>query len=471
MKIQSSLYYLGLSCFPVCILSLFNIFYSYYFDYLLDVNSYIIVLFLSFLIGSFLCFIGKTKKEDIDIYSQLILIFLIYLLISILISIPFHLSIYQLSLIDSFFESVSGFSNTGFSVISDIKNLDPPLILWRSSSQWLGGFYFLVFLVLIFSNKNINFKMIDFAFNFEKKTNFSKNILNVSYRIFFIYLTLTLIIFLLFIFSDVRIFNSLNLSMTIISSGGFLPTNMLGDILKTNLHYIVLILSFLISIFNFYILYNLFFYRNNLKNHGEDLYIFILSLSFCLLFYLITDLNLLEVFISVLSSIGNSGLEITSIPNNYSLFLLLLTIFGGSALSVTSGIKFIRIYILIKAFFLEIYRLVKPNVILNSKIMLSENRISKDNVGIAFLVFILFFLSLFILSSILLLDSFGFESSFKLSLLTLTNTRASSIYGLDSIDFANLFVFSKISLIFFMIIAKIELLAIFLIVRKFFFSN
>ena len=124
MKIQSSLYYLGLSCFPVCILSLFNIFYSYYFDYLLDVNSYIIVLFLSFLIGSFLCFIGKTKKEDIDIYSQLILIFLIYLLISILISIPFHLSIYQLSLIDSFFESVSGFSNTGFSVISDIKNLD-----------------------------------------------------------------------------------------------------------------------------------------------------------------------------------------------------------------------------------------------------------------------------------------------------------------------------------------------------------
>ena len=206
MKIQSSLYYLGLSCFPVCILSLFNIFYSYYFDYLLDVNSYIIV----------------------------------------------------------------------FSIISDVKNLDPPLIIWRSSSQWLGGFYFLVFLVLIFSNKNFNFKMIDYGFNFEKKTDFAKNILNVSYRIFFIYLTLTLIIFLLFILSDVRIFNSLNLSMTIISSGGFLPTNTLNDILKTNLHHIVLILGFLISIFNFYILYNLFFGRNNLKDHGEDLYILLL---------------------------------------------------------------------------------------------------------------------------------------------------------------------------------------------------
>ena len=172
MKIQSSLYYLGLSCFPVCILSLFNIFYSYYFEYLLDVNSYIIVLFLSLFIGLILFFVGKKKKDEIGIYDQLILVFLIYLLISSLISIPFHLSIYQVSLIDAYFESVSGLSSTGFSIISDVKNLDPPLIIWRSSSQWLGGFYFLVFLVLIFSNKNINFKMIDYGFNFEKKNRF-----------------------------------------------------------------------------------------------------------------------------------------------------------------------------------------------------------------------------------------------------------------------------------------------------------
>ena len=123
------------------------------------------------------CVLSEKQKRDIDIYSQLILIFLIYLLISILISIPFHLSIYQLSLIDSFFESVSGFSNTGFSVISDIKNLDPPLILWRSSSQWLGGFIFLVFSFNIFPIKILIFKMIDFAFNFEKKNKFFKKYL------------------------------------------------------------------------------------------------------------------------------------------------------------------------------------------------------------------------------------------------------------------------------------------------------
>ena len=64
-----------------------------------------------------------------------------------------------------------------------------------------------------------------------------------------------------------------------------------------------------------------------------------------------------------------------------------------------------------------------------------------------------------------------FESSFKLSILTLTNTAASNIYGLEEISFANLFTFTKISLIIFMVIAKVELLAIFILIQKVFFKD
>jgi len=471
MKIQPSLYYLGLSCFPISLLSLLNIFYSYYFEYLLDVNSYIIVLLLSLIIGFTFFLLGKSKKDEIGIFEQIFLVFLIYVFCSLFILIPFYLSSYEIGFVDSYFESISGLTGTGFSIFTDIKNLDPPLIIWRSSSQWLGGFLFLVCLVLIFSNKQINFKMTDYVYNFEKKINFSKNLLNVSYRIFFIYLILTLIIFLLFSFSGLRIFNSLNLSMSLISSGGFLPTNSLNDILTTKLQLFVLTLSFLISILNFYILYNIFFKRDDLKYHSEDLYLFLIFLSFSLIFYLLNSFNLLTVLTTVLSSIGNSGLSTTTIPSNYNLFFLILTIIGGSVLSNTSGIKLIRIYILIKAFFIEIYRLVKPNVILDSKIMISDKKINKENIRVTFLVFILFFLSLLILSSILLIDTFDFESSFKLSILTLTNTVTSGIYGLEGINFSNLFILSKISLIIFMIIAKIELLAVFLIIRKVFLRS
>ncbi len=144
---------------------------------------------------------------------------------------------------------------------------------------------------------------------------------------------------------------------------------------------------------------------------------------------------------------------------------------GGSVLSTTSGLKFLRIYILIKAFFIEIYKLVKPNVMITTKIMFSEKKVNTYNIKMSFLVFILFFLSLFILSSILLADLLDFENSFKLSILTLTNTLASNIYGVEDIQFADLFTFSKISLIIFMVIAKVELLAIFILARKLFFKD
>ncbi len=471
MKIKSCLYFLGLSCFPISIMSLTNIFYSFYFNYLENINSYISVLFISLFVGLAFFYTGKKESENIGIYEQLFLIFLIYFLISFFISVPFYFSDYNVSLINSYFESISGLTGTGFTTFDHIKSLDSPLILWRSSSQWIGGFYFLIFLVLIFSNKQVNFKMIDLSFNLEKKINFSSNLLSVTNRIFLIYLSLTALIFLFFLISEIRIFDSLNLTMTVISSGGFLPTDSLNDIIRNNFQSLVLCFSFLVAMLNFYLLYNIALERDNLKKHKEDIYLIILIITFAVIFYFINDLNLSSVFINILSSIGTSGISTRAVPENFSLYFIILTLLGGSVLSTTSGLKFLRIYILIKAFLLEIYKLAKPNIMLNTKIMFSENKINTDNIKMSFLIFILFFLSLFILSSILMVDFLDFENSFKLSILTLTNTTASSIYGMQEIQFGDLFTFSKISLIIFMVTAKVELLAIFILVRKVFFKD
>ena len=404
MKIKSCLYYLGLSCFPICIMALINIFYSFYFNYLTNIKSYTLVLILSSIIGFFLYKMGKKEKDFIGIYEQLLLIILVYFSISFLILIPYYLGDYGISFIDSYFESISGLTATGFTTFEHMKILDSPIILWRSSSQWIGGFYFLIFLILIFSNKQINFKMIDLSFNLEKKINFSSNLISVTSRIFFIYLSLSAIIFLMFLISGIRLFDSLNLTMTVISLGGFLPTDSLNDIVRNNFQSIVLCFAFLISILNFYLFYNILLARDNLKEHREDIYIIFLVLVFSIIFYFINDLNLSSVFINILSSVGTSGISNSAVPENFSLYFIILTLIGGSVISTTSGLKFLRIYILIKAFFMEIYKLVKPNVMLNTKIMFSEKKINTDNIKISFLIFILFFLSLFILSSILLFD-------------------------------------------------------------------
>ena len=152
-------------------------------------------------------------------------------------------------------------------------------------------------------------------------------------------------------------------------------------------------------------------------------------------------------------------------------FVMYVTPGPNNSILTTSGIKFTRIYILTKAFLMELYRLVQPNIVLNNKIMLSQKRIDNENIKMSFLVFILFFLSLFILSSLLLIDILDFENSFKLSILTLTNTVSSNIYGIEKIQFSDLLISSKISLIIFMIIAKVELISIFLLIQKFFFKN
>ena len=168
MNFKRISYYLGLFCFPLSILAFINILYSSYFDYFLSINSYVTTLIVSFVVGSGLLFIGKKSEKRINFIEQLLLIILVYLLISFFIALPFYLSNYQVTFLNSLFESISGITGTGFSIFKNIKYLDPTLILWRSSSQWIGGLYFLFFLILIFSNKQFSYKMNDLTYSDRK---------------------------------------------------------------------------------------------------------------------------------------------------------------------------------------------------------------------------------------------------------------------------------------------------------------
>ena len=176
MNYKSISFYLGLLCFPISILSFINILYASYFDYFLSINSYIITLFLSLLIGIGFYFLSRHSDKKIKFVDQLILIILSYFLVGFLISIPFYLGNLKISFINAFFESISGLTGTGFSIYKNIKYLDPTLIIWRSSSQWIGGLYFLFFLILIFSNKSINFKMTALTYSGESNLVSSENI-------------------------------------------------------------------------------------------------------------------------------------------------------------------------------------------------------------------------------------------------------------------------------------------------------
>ena len=470
MNFKSISFYLGLFCFPISLLSFINILYSSYFDFFLSIESYFTTLTLSLLIGVSLFFIGKKSNKKLNFIEQLILIILVYILIGFLISIPFNLSNLQVTFLSSFFEAVSGLTGTGFSTIKNIKYLDPTLVLWRSSSQWIGGLFFLFFLTILFSNKSFNYKMTNLTYSGESNYKSEESIKNNLLKISILYSILSLIYFTLLNISGVRLFNSLNLTMSLVSNGGFLPSDSLNEIINTNFQKIALIFSLIFSMLNFYFLFNIFNKRTIIKSHKEDFYLIFFGVLFILLIYF-NNFEGLNIIISVLSSLTNSGITLLETDNNLSLYFLLLTIVGGSLISNTSGIKLTRFYILLKITAAEIIKLISPNSVINKTIFNSENKINEDNVKISFLIFISFFFSLFILSSFLILDSIGFEGSFKLSILTLTNTVNSEMYSLQDLNFANLLTSSKISLIIFMIIGKIELVSVFLILKKILFKD
>ena len=469
MNFKSISYFLSFFCFPISFLAFINILYASYFDYFLSIEAYFTTLIVSLSIGFGLLYYGKNSQKKINFIEQLFLIIFTYFLTAFLILIPFYLSNYQVTFLNSLFESVSGLTGTGFTIFKNIKYLDPTLILWRSSSQWIGGLYFLNFLIIIFSSKKFNYKMVSLTHSGESSYSSKENIKNNILKIFIYYCVLSFGIFLLFNISGIRLFNSLNLSMSLISGGGFLPTNILANIISTHFQKIIFIISLFIAMFNFYLLFNIFDRKILSREHKEDLYLLFLSVILILLVYLNNNSGL-DLIISVISSLSNSGLTLIK-SDNLSLYFLFITIIGGSLISNTSGIKLTRFYILLKIASSEIIKLISPNSIINKTIFSSDRKITDDNVKISFLIFISFFLSLFILSSFLVLDNIGFEKSFKLSILTLTNTVNSELFNMENLNFSNLLTSSKISLIIFMIIGKIELISIFLIFKKILFKD
>ena len=464
------LIYLSGFCGVISVLSFFNIIYSYYLNLYLNLSTYVITFFASLLLMLIFYFFKNNGEKKITIYEKIVTILFGYFLLPILISIPFYFSIYNLTFIDSYFESISGFTSTGFTIFENIKHVDQSLILWRSASQWVGGLYFLFSIILLIDIFDNSFK--------KSLTNFisfnKAETLKQTFKIFLLYSIITFLIFIILNLLNIRTFNSLNLAMTIISSGGFLPTNNLSNILVSNSQIIVLSLLMLTSFFSIFLIYNLIFIKNkNFNFFTEDFHLLFYFLSLLSIFFIFSNSNkdFIELFLSLTSSVSNIGFSLDSNSKNLSFIFLIIVIIGGSFFSTSSGIRFLKIYSLFKYSINEILSYSKPKNIFMNKHLFSKEFFELNEIYKYFLSIIIFIISLIFLITLLTISGINFENSFKLSILTLMNTVNSSIYGLEEFSFFDLHFFVKYYLILFMIIGRIELLTLLIIAKKFLFKN
>ncbi len=461
--------YLSFFFILISFFSFFNIIYSYYFNLYLNLDTYYFSFGLSILIGLVFYKLKVIEKKP-NIFEKILTILLGYLLMPLVLSIPLYLSIYNLTFLNAYFEAVSGFTSTGFTIFNNIKHIDQGLILWRSSIQWIGGLYFLysiIFLIDIY-DESLKKSLTNFlSFN-------TSEVLKQAIKIFLLYSGLTIFIFIVLNIFGVRYFNSLNLAMTIISSGGFLPVNDLSSILIYNSQIVIFSLLMLIPFFSIFFIYNLIFLRNkNLNFFYEDFHLFvylILVLSIFFVFFSY-DNNFIYSFFSISSSISNIGISLNINQPNLNFILLILVIIGGSFFSTGSGLRFLKIYSLMKYSLNQILSFSRPkNVFINKLLFLNINIDVKD-INKYFLTVLIFIISFFTLNIFLSLSDINFNHTFTLSILTLMNTVNSSAYGISEFDYQNLHFLTKFFLIFFMIIGRVELLTLLLVVKKFLFKN
>ncbi len=409
--------------------------------------------------------------KNIDLPQAFILTALSWLSIAIFGSLPFTFSELNLNFTDAFFESMSGITTTGSTILTDLDNTPKGILLWRAILQWLGGIGIILMAITLMPIMNIGgmqlFK-ISSNDNAEKILPKSKE---VSLRLILIYSILTFACAIFYKLFGMNYFDSLTHSMTTIATGGFSNYNdSLGHFNNALIEINAIIFIILGSMpFIAYIKYlngdKKVFYKDTQINFFIKTVI--ISVIIIFIFLLFKNYNsetflLRQVIFNVVSILTGTGYVTT----NYSdwggfplLFFLVLMFIGGCAGSTTCGLKIFRIHILYKFFVMQLKKYIYPRgvfVLKYGENVLNEKFISSI-ISFVFLYIIIFF----IITTLLSISGLDFITAVSGAATSISNVGPGlgGMIGPNG-NFSLLPDFSKWILTIGMILGRLELFAI-----------
>ena len=433
-------------------------------------------------------YLFKETKHDISSLDAFTIVTFGWILTAFFGSLPYFLSPNNLSFIDSFFESMSGFTTTGATILGlntiSIESLGYGLLFWRSFTQFLGGIGIIVFSIALLPLLGIGgvqlFKAEVAGPTADKITPRIKQTAKLLWRI---YLGLTFIVFVLFYFQGMTLFDSICHSFTTISTAGFSThTESIKYFNSPGIEWTMIFFMFISGI-SFSIHY-LFFVKKKFhyfKNEEFRTYFFLFFVILITIFINLSISNInsynfnFETFrhtaFTVTSLLTTSGF----VTENYEIWphlsialCFFLFFIGASAGSTTGGIKIIRTLLIFKYIYFEIKRLIHPNVVYNIKI---GNKIISEDVIKNTLGFYLFYIMIFVLFSI-------FISFFNIDLISALSISASSLGnigpGLGSIgpydNWGHLPSAVKIISTFCMLLGRLEIFTVMVLISRLFFK-
>ena len=471
-----------INLFSILVL-LFSLSYVFPIVVSLVFNDNSLYLFLpTFIFVGALGFIGffftKGVKRDLSAKDGFVIIVMFWLVLSLAGSIPFYLS--GMSPIDSFFESMSGITTTGATVISNIETLPESLKFYRQLLQWMGGMGLIVLAIAVMPLLGIGggqlFKTdIPGAMGEQRLT---PRIQETAKALWSIYFGLTILCAILYAIAGMSFFDAVSHAMSTVSIGGFSTySNSIGHFNNLTIEIICMVfmllsaMSFALHYFSIYKSKSLkYFYDPELKFFVSILLIiFILALSINILSGQ-SNLSLRDLAFHTVSTVTTTGFGVSDTSTwSFSIsFLLLIGAFVGACSgSVGGGVKSWRVMIMLNHAYSNIVKMIHPNSVVTLKV---GTKSVDDNVATSVWGFFsIYVISFVILLLAVLISGLDLETAFSSVGACLNNLGPG--LGMVSDNYSEINSFAKGVLAFSMLLGRLEIFTLLIILTPMFWAK
>ena len=412
--------------------------------------------------------------KSINTQQAFLLTALSWLSIAVFGSLPFFFSELNLSITDSFFESMSGITTTGATILNNIENSPKGILIWRAMLQWLGGIGVILMAITLMPIMNIGGMQLLKISSYDTSEKILPKSKQISLRLIMVYLFLTLFCAFFYKIFGMNFFDSITHSMTTIATGGF--SNYDQSIGYFNNPYIEIISILFILLGSIpFILYIKFISDDKkiiFKDEQVKLFFKLSLFSILILFFYliifnkdISQIHIRSVIFNVVSILTGTGYvtkEFDQWGNFPLIFFLILMFIGGCAGSTTCGIKVFRVHILYYFIRNQLLKIIYPRAIINLKY--NNNKVEDKLIASIISFIYLYILIFFVLASLLTLTGLDFITSISGAASSLSNVGPGlgNEIGPNS-NYSGIPDQSKWLLSFGMILGRLEIFAILII--------
>jgi len=434
-------------------------------------SSFISASLITIIFGTLFLLSNLDQDKKLNLQHAFLLTALSWISVAIFGSLPFIFSDLNLSITDSFFESMSGITTTGSTIITDLNSTPKAILLWRAILQWLGGIGIIVMAITLMPLMNVGgMQLLKIS-----STDGSEKILpktkEISIRLIIIYITLTFLCALFYKIFGMKFFDSLTHSMTTIATGGFSNYNdSIGHFNNFKIEMTSMIFIILGSIpFIAYIKYlsgtkNIFITDTQIKSFIKIIFFSILILFLYLVIFnkSFSEISLRSISFNVISILTGTGYVTQNFDSwgNFPLiYFLILMFIGGCAGSTTCGIKIFRVQILYLFIKNQLKKIIYPRGIFIIKY--DNNNVNEKFMASIIAFIYLYIVIFFVIAALLSLSGLDFTTSISGAATSISNVGPGlgELIGPNG-NFSQLPNFSKWVLSFGMLLGRLELFAI-----------